>query len=198
MLDFGCGNGRFADRLVALGVDYYGVDRSPRMIEQARTLSPHLASRFACPQQVRLPFESGAFDTCLSVFVLQYLMHTEDCESCIEEMHRVVRPGGELVLLEQATRCGVGSSSVLHPSTDSDYLDALDDRFRVESIQVVRLGSLGRVSYMAISAAPRAPWLWPVVENSLTPYEVRRARRAGSTDLDSLSYYDILVTARRL
>jgi SAM-dependent methyltransferase len=198
VLDFGCGNGRFANRLVALGVDYRGVDGSPQMIEYARSLSPDLASRFACLQQDCFPFEGGTFDTCLSVIVLQYLMHTEDCECWIAEMHRVVRPGGRLVLLEQATRCGPGSSSVLHPSTESDYLDALGDRFRVESIRVVRLGSLSRVSHMAITAALRAPWLWPVVQNSLTLHELRRARRAGKTDLDGLSYYEILVIARRL
>jgi SAM-dependent methyltransferase len=104
VLEFGCGTGRFAARLLAerlpAGAHYLGLDVSPRMVALARAAVAPWRDRARVEQvdgAVRLPAVSGAFDRVVSTYVLD-LLSPADAGALLEEAHRVLRPGGLLAL----------------------------------------------------------------------------------------------------
>ena len=99
LLDVPCGFGRHSVALGAAGYRVTGVDRSPALLEEAH----RRAAGAAWPQLVeadyrRLPFDAGSFDGAVNLFTsLGYLGDEEDT-AVLAEIHRVLRPGGRLVI----------------------------------------------------------------------------------------------------
>lgn len=95
ILDIGCGNGNVLRFLMDQRQgDYYGVDLSEKMIEEARKRLP--GDVVLKPADVvSLPFEDAFFDIliCNASF-----HHYEEPEKAIGEMKRVLKPGGTLIL----------------------------------------------------------------------------------------------------
>jgi ubiquinone/menaquinone biosynthesis C-methylase UbiE len=111
VLDVACGPGNTTRRLLAdLGPDgrVTGVDLAESMIRRARadTNDPRVDYRQA--DATALPFADGTFDavTCLGAL---YLMPRP--LEAIDEIARVVRPGGRIVILTSVHR----GPRVLHP-----------------------------------------------------------------------------------
>jgi len=97
--DLGCGPGRIAAHLRSLGVDAFGVDLSPGMIAVARRDYPDL--RFDEGSITALDLADGA----LAGIVAWYsVIHTppEHLPVVFAEFHRVLAPGGHLLLAFQA------------------------------------------------------------------------------------------------
>jgi SAM-dependent methyltransferase len=92
-IDVGCGTGHHLRDLRARGFDVAGVDGSAAMLEQAREAIPGAELHQAGVDA--LPFAAGSFDLALSIEVLRYL---PDPKPCIDEMARVLRPGGVCVV----------------------------------------------------------------------------------------------------
>jgi ubiquinone/menaquinone biosynthesis C-methylase UbiE len=88
-LDVGCGTGHHLADLAARGFDVAGVDGSTEMLEEARRANPGIELMLADVDS--LPFGDGSFDLILCIEVLRYLA---DPQRCVEEMARVLRPGG--------------------------------------------------------------------------------------------------------
>jgi ubiquinone/menaquinone biosynthesis C-methylase UbiE len=76
-----------------------GVDLSPEMLARARSRSDEIGR----PIELReadveaLPFEDATFDTVVSTLAM---CAVPDVRAAIAEMHRVLRPGGRLLLLD--------------------------------------------------------------------------------------------------
>ncbi|HEY0700782.1 MAG TPA: class I SAM-dependent methyltransferase [Micromonospora sp.] len=103
--DLGCGPGRITAHLRGLGVDAFGVDLSPAMIEVARRDHPDL--RFDIGSMTDLALA----DASVAGLVAWYsLIHVPDDEigSVFAHFRRVLRPGGPLLLSFH-----VGDESVL-------------------------------------------------------------------------------------
>ena len=100
MLDLGCGNGRVALALAALGHQVEGLDISPSMIEEARAAArpAGLDARFRIGDAVKLPYEENELDAV--VFACNGIGHlTRDGKvACLVELGRVLRPGGVALL----------------------------------------------------------------------------------------------------
>ncbi|MDX2593900.1 MULTISPECIES: class I SAM-dependent DNA methyltransferase [Streptomyces] len=97
--DLGCGPGRVTAHLHALGVDVFGVDLSPEMIAVARRTHPGL--RFGVGSMTALDLEGGT----LGGIVAWYsTVHTppESLPAVFAECHRVLAPGGHLLLAFKA------------------------------------------------------------------------------------------------
>ncbi|MEV5799117.1 class I SAM-dependent DNA methyltransferase [Streptomyces collinus] len=97
--DLGCGPGRVTAHLHALGVDAFGVDLSPEMIAVARRTHPGL--RFGVGSMTALDLEGGT----LGGIVAWYsTVHTppESLPAVFAECHRVLAPGGHLLLALKA------------------------------------------------------------------------------------------------
>lgn len=93
--DVGCGPGRITAHLSELGVDTFGIDLSPAMIESARREHPGL--RFEVGSMTDLDLS----DASMAGLVAWYsLIHIPDDEigSVLTHFRRVLRPGGPLVL----------------------------------------------------------------------------------------------------
>lgn len=93
--DVGCGPGRITAHLSELGVDAFGIDLSPGMIEVARRDHPGL--RFELGSMTDLDLADGS----MAGLVAWYsLIHIPDSEirSVFAHFKRVVRPGGPLLI----------------------------------------------------------------------------------------------------
>ncbi|MEW2566184.1 class I SAM-dependent methyltransferase [Streptomyces sp. NPDC047070] len=93
--DVGCGPGRITAHLRDLGVDAFGIDLSPRMIEVARSEHPGL--RFEVGSMTELPLADGSLTALLAWYAI---MHVPDeaIGDVLAGFHRVLRPGGLLLL----------------------------------------------------------------------------------------------------
>lgn len=94
ILDLGCGKGRFARHLVALGAEVVGLDASPGMIAHATGLDRVLGSAW------RLPFGARLFDGVIAVEVLEHLPR-RGLDAALREMLRVLKPGGRLAIVDK-------------------------------------------------------------------------------------------------
>lgn len=102
VLDVGCGPGA-AVRAAATHVGRaVGVDRSEAMIEIARRRSRSVGNvEFTVGSAERLPFADGSFDR---VWTIHSFHHWERPAEGLAEMHRVLRPGGMLLIIESDSR----------------------------------------------------------------------------------------------
>ncbi|QEV18792.1 class I SAM-dependent DNA methyltransferase [Streptomyces alboniger] len=93
--DLGCGPGHVTAYLGELGLTAFGVDASPAMIELAREAWPGL--RFDVGSMTALDIADGALSGVLSRWSV---IHTppEELPAVLAEFHRVMAPGGHLLL----------------------------------------------------------------------------------------------------
>jgi ubiquinone/menaquinone biosynthesis C-methylase UbiE len=101
VLDVGCGTGVFAALIRSAFPlsTIWGVDLVAAMMTRGREHRPSPLGRVALVQgdSERLPFPAGAFDvvTCSNSF-----HHYPDQGRAVAEMHRVLKPGGRLLLID--------------------------------------------------------------------------------------------------
>jgi len=93
-VDFGCGIGRLTRALRAYFPDCHGIDISPRMLEQARELTPEC--HFQQAEDLR-SFPADHADLIYSSMVLQHQPDRGKAAELIAGMVRVLAPGGLLV-----------------------------------------------------------------------------------------------------
>ena len=93
--DMGCGPGHVARYLHQAGVNVFGLDLSPGMLEQARTLNPGLRFR----EGNMLALELGDQELVgITAFYAIVNLPEESLPLVFGEMHRVLQPGGLLLL----------------------------------------------------------------------------------------------------
>ncbi|MEU8227692.1 methyltransferase domain-containing protein [Kribbella sp. NPDC048915] len=92
--DLGCGTGRITAYLAGQGLDVFGVDLTPGMIEVARQEYPEL--RFEVGSLYGLDLKDDELAAALAWYSL---VHTprEDLPLVFAELYRVLRPGGVLI-----------------------------------------------------------------------------------------------------
>jgi SAM-dependent methyltransferase len=91
ILDIGCGNGR---NMKYNNYNFYGVDNCPKFIEMAKLIS----SNVYLSDMTQLPFEDNYFDAIISIASFHHLSTIERRLKCLEEIYRVLKPGGEILL----------------------------------------------------------------------------------------------------
>jgi SAM-dependent methyltransferase len=85
LLDLGCGNKPYEEWYAPLSSSTIGCDVIQSSLNRVDVLC----------EATNLPFEPGSFDT---VFCTQVMEHVYDHGQLLSEAHRVLRPGGHLVL----------------------------------------------------------------------------------------------------
>ncbi|MGI5353114.1 class I SAM-dependent DNA methyltransferase [Streptomyces sp. CA-250714] len=98
--DLGCGPGYITAHLSGLGLNAFGVDASPAMVELAREAYPGL--RFEVGSMAALDIEDGVLGGVLSRWSV---IHTppQDVPAVLAEIARVLAPGGHLLIGFSAT-----------------------------------------------------------------------------------------------
>jgi arsenite methyltransferase len=99
ILDVGCGPGFYVSELLeTVGPEGFvtGVDGSkPMLAISAKRCEGHSNVAFHEGDATALPVEDASFDRALSVQVLEYVA---DIPAALAELHRVLRPGGRVLL----------------------------------------------------------------------------------------------------
>ncbi|GAB3286828.1 class I SAM-dependent methyltransferase [Kineosporia babensis] len=92
-LDVACGTGRFAEGLVQRGHQVTGIDGNEGMLAQARRRVP--TAEFVLGDLSRLPVPAESADLAVCTLALS---HVRSLPEVMAEFHRVLRPGGHLII----------------------------------------------------------------------------------------------------
>lgn len=95
VLDLGCGAGSYVRHLANLGYWVVGVDYSLPSLSRAVAADPKRIGQYVGAQAYHLAFRDQSFDLVASIGVFQALT---DPEQAIDEMLRVLRPNGLIVV----------------------------------------------------------------------------------------------------
>jgi ubiquinone/menaquinone biosynthesis C-methylase UbiE len=163
VLDVGCGSGLLADDMAGLvGPDgrVVGIDASPDMLSLAERRCGDLPQvRLKQSKAEEIPEGDDSFDAAACV---QVLLYVPDVPAALAEMHRVLRPGGRITIVETDWR-----GTVLNSFDDSitrRMLAAWDDAVASPNLPV-RLGPLMTAAgFAAVNVEA-----FPIVNASYTP-----------------------------
>ena len=132
VLDLGCGPGFYvaelSERVGPTGA-VVGIDRSPQVLDLARGRCAASHVSFHEADATALPVSNASFDAALSVQVFEYL---EEPTVGLAELHRVLRPGGRVVLWD--VDWGTVSWFSRDPARMRRVLDAWDQHLAHRSL----------------------------------------------------------------
>ena len=96
-LDLATGTGDIAFELAARGAEVVGLDVTHRMIELANAKAGGRRVRFLVGDMLALPFPAGSFE----IVTIGYgLRNVPDLGAAIDEVARVLKPGGRMLSLD--------------------------------------------------------------------------------------------------
>ena len=93
ILDIGCGNGR---NMTNINHNFTGVDNCNSFIEICKKKGLYAIKT----DMTNLPFEDNTFDAIISIASFHHLATVERRIAALEEMNRVLKPGGRFLCLE--------------------------------------------------------------------------------------------------
>jgi cyclopropane fatty-acyl-phospholipid synthase-like methyltransferase len=106
VIDIGCGRGELAVHSGLNGLRAVGIDYAPAGLRIAQSAADHgeyrsernwIAPSLSLADATKLPFASESFDRAVMSDVVEHL-YSEDLEDALEEAHRVLAPGGHLLI----------------------------------------------------------------------------------------------------
>ena len=99
VLDIGCGTGAMALLFVEMGHQVTGIDLSPEMLAKARKNAEerNLSLELHVGDAEHLSFEDNSFEVIVARHLLWTLPHPE---IALRDWHRVLVPGGKLVVID--------------------------------------------------------------------------------------------------
>jgi SAM-dependent methyltransferase len=149
VLDAGCGAGRNLVYLLRAGFDVHAVDRDARSVARVRELAAALApsaptERIQVAEVDALPFADASMDAVISSAVLHFARDPAHFDAMLNEMWRVLRPGG---LLFARLASSIGIESLVRPVGNGRYrLPDGSERFLVDQAALLaRTEALGGV-----------------------------------------------------
>ena len=98
VLEIGCGTGRLLKVLAPIVLEARGVDISPEMVRIAQEHLRGIGNVFVTQNdgETLLAFPDATFDFVFSFAVFQHIPTTAQIRSYAREIHRVLKPGGEV------------------------------------------------------------------------------------------------------
>lgn len=134
ILDAGCGEGRNAVYFINGGYQVFGVDQNQTAIQYCRYMAKSLnkdydVHRFQVAELEDIPFHKEAFDAVICSAVLHFAESEENFWQMMDEMLRVLKPGGVLWFRMTTAHGGIveqsktlGSGKYLLPDGSTRFL----------------------------------------------------------------------------
>ena len=195
VLDYGCGTGRLTRYLAPRSRAVIGTDITSAMLRGAVAEGRAPNAVFSHIDGVSLPLRDGSVDLAVSVYVLQYFVAQRDLyRAVLEELARVLKPGGRCIFIEQVSYSGTPSGSVAEGAGPHDYLDGdAPARFRVLQQGVVRLARPGTLVRNTLLRRGFPRFLRGPVQRAV----LRRNLQRRLEDLGSQPYVDWMFHLKR-
>jgi tellurite methyltransferase len=124
ILDAGCGGGRNLVYFLRNGYKVYGVDQNRDSVAQVRRLAALLCpslpeENFVVSAVEEMPFPGESFDAVISSAVLHFATDERHFHKMLDEMWRVLRPGG---LFFARLASSIGIESLVRPLEGRRFL----------------------------------------------------------------------------
>jgi tellurite methyltransferase len=147
LLDAGCGGGRNLVYFLRNGYQVFGVDENAEAVSQVRRLAAQLApdlppSSFQVSDLAEIPFPDESFDAVVCSAVLHFARDEAHFERMLDEMWRVLKPGG-LFFARLASTIGLEGRVTLLQGRRYHLPDGTE-RFLVDEAMLTR--ATGRLS----------------------------------------------------
>lgn len=147
VLDVGCGTGAILEELRKRSTEAIGIDISP---EALRFCAERGLSGLALADALAVPFPSGHFDVVTAIGIVE---HLEDDGAFLQELHRVVRPGGTLVLLTSSFPWLWSMHDVANRHRRRYYLRGFREQMRRAGFEPVRFSHMNFLLFPALAPA---------------------------------------------
>jgi SAM-dependent methyltransferase len=98
LVEYGCGVGRILKAATEAGYRCVGIDISPTMLAHCRELAPQVQSLHVVDEQGRTTVQSDCAQVVFSYAVLQHIPTLSVYLAALDEMCRILAPGGVLAL----------------------------------------------------------------------------------------------------
>ena len=165
LLDLGTGTGLVARLAAVRGASVMGIDHSEGMLGRARIKADEAGvapiATFEAMDAEALALENSSFDVAASLYVIRHLPNPQ---AAIHELHRVLRPGGRLVVAVGARPSPFSAAAI------ASGLGALSDR---------ALAAIGR-------AVLSPDFLRKLLDEEGVPPNESHAAHHGSEDVSEL------------
>jgi ubiquinone/menaquinone biosynthesis C-methylase UbiE len=157
IVDVGCGPGHIAAHLAAMDVPVTGIDISSAMTELAARRYPEVSFRVG--SLLTLPATDGEFAAAVSLYSIIHLKPA-DRSLAYAEMHRVIAPGGWLLLAFHVSPPDGTGGDIMH--ADEWWGERVDlDFYYLDPDTVVE--GVTQSGFTVMSRTDRQPW--PGVEH---------------------------------
>ena len=167
LLDWGCGFGQVTKLLRERGVDAVAYEYREELDAPSvgpLELYPEIEAFFGS-DPVALPFESASFDSVLSCGVLE---HVADPDASLDEMRRVLRPGGRFYVYNLPNRYSYleriakGLGLYYHGQLPNDRVYTLAGAIELLQRHGFRVHEARRVHMLPLTAGGPARLIWRV------------------------------------
>jgi SAM-dependent methyltransferase len=147
VLDVGCGTGAILEELRERSTEAFGVDIAP---EALRFCAKRGLGGLALANALAVPFPTGHFDVVTAIGIVE---HLDDDEAFLAEMHRLVRPGGTLVLLTSSFPWLWSMHDVANRHRRRYYLRGFREQMRRAGFEPVRFSHMNFLLFPALAPA---------------------------------------------
>lgn len=195
VLDVGCGPGFYLKELapaVGPGGDLAGIDSSEQMVELARVRCAGIANvALHIGSGSSLPFADGRFDAAISVQVLEFVA---ELDAALTELHRVLRPGGRVVVWDVDWAAAAWHSD--HPDRSARVLRAWEGHLSHPALPRTLASRLRAAGFTGVSVEGHAFATVDFSEEAygvaLIPAITRYAAEAGGLGEEAYEWADEL------
>ncbi len=102
ILDAGCGTGKFLAVLEKEAKKYIGIDLSQNQLNKAKEKALKESSEFKKSDLSKIDLDNESVDIVVSSWVLGTIIDIDERNKCLNELKRVLKKGGKIILVENA------------------------------------------------------------------------------------------------